>query len=228
MKGSEMYRVAVAVFVLLAPAAAYAQGPPVIEGFYPQQLVPGQTTVIHMGINGRQQVTGIEITPAAGITVKNVTTNDTRQNQGWWDITIEVAKDAAPGSRMMVATGPMVRTAPRAIMVPAAAPTISDLKVVSAVVSQPTVELQFAMTETPNAVGDAPGVFYMLHCGGEPEVGLARGKAGNGVVRVLIPNPRTQQKPGAEPLKNQCELEVRASDSKKADSNTLKTAVEFK
>jgi hypothetical protein len=68
----------------------------------------------------------------------------------------------------------------------------------------------------------------MLHCGGEPEVGLARGKFANGVVRVTIPNPRTQQKPGAEPPKNQCDLEVRASDSKNADSNTLKSTVEFK
>jgi len=212
----------------LAPAIGFAQGPPVIEGFFPQQLAPGQTTVIHMGLNGRQQVTGLEITPAAGITVKNITTNDTRQNQGWWDVTIEVAKDAAPGDRMMVATGPMLRTAPRPVMVPAQVPNISGLKIVSASVSQPTLEFQFAMTETPNVIGDAPGVFYMLRCGGEPEVGLARGTLANGVVHATIPNPRTQQKAGAEPLKNQCELEIRASDSKKADSNTLMTTVEFK
>jgi hypothetical protein len=214
--------------IYLAPAASQAQGPPVIEGFYPQQLVPGQTTVLHMGLNGRQQMTGLEITPADGIVVKNIVTNDTRQNQGWWDVTIEVAKDATPGSRTMVATGPMLRTAPRPVIVPAQVPTISDLKVVSAAISQSTVELQFAIAETPDAIGDAPGVFYMLHCGGEPEVGLARGTFANGTVRVAIPNPRTQQRPGAEPLKNQCELEVRASDSKKADSNTLKSTVEFK
>ena len=212
----------------LAPVPSFAQGPPVIEGFYPQQLVPGQTTVIHMGLNGRQQMTGLEITPADGIAVKNIATNDTRQNQGWWDVTIEVAKDAAPGNRMMVATGPMLRTAPRPVMVPAQMPRISDLKIVSAFVSQATLEFQFAMTEAPNVIGDAPGVFYMLRCGGEPEVGLARGKLANGLVHATIPNPRTQQKAGAAPLKNQCELEIRASDSKRADSNTLTTAVEFK
>jgi hypothetical protein len=214
--------------ICFGPAASFAQGPPVIEGFYPQQLVPGQTTVIHMGINGRQQVTGLEFTPADGIVVKNIATNDTRQNQGWWDVTLEVAKSATPGSRTMVATGPMLRTSPRAIAVPAQVPTISDLKVVSAAVNGPTLEFQFAIAETPNVIGDAPGVYYMLHCGGEPEVGLARGKFANGVVRVTIPNPRTQQKPGADPLKNQCDLEVRASDSKQADSNTLKSPVEFK
>jgi hypothetical protein len=68
----------------------------------------------------------------------------------------------------------------------------------------------------------------MRQCGGEPELGQPRGKCANGVVRVTIPNPRTQQKPGADPLKNQCDLEVRASDSKQADSNTLKSPVEFK
>jgi len=212
----------------LAPAAAFAQGPPVIEGFYPQQLVPGQTTVIHLGVNGRQQMTGLEFTPADGITVKNITTNDTRQNQGWWDVTIEVAKEVAPGHRRMVATGPMLRTAPRPVMVPAQVPHISELKIVSALISRATLEFQFAITETPNVIGDAPGVFYMLHCGGEPTVGLAHGKLANGVVHATIPNPRTQQKAGAEPLKNQCELEIRASDSKNADSNTLTTTLEFK
>jgi hypothetical protein len=212
----------------LAPAVSFAQGPPVIEGVYPTQLVPGQVNVLHMGINGRQQVTGLEITPAAGVTVKNIATNDTRQNQGWWDVTIEVARDAAPGKRMMVATGPMLRTVAREVTIPAQVPTISNLKVNAAAINQPTFEIQFAMAETPNEIGDRPGVYYMLHCGGEPMVGLARGKNANGVVTATLPNPRTEQKAGAEPLRNNCELEMRASDSKKADSNTLKTAVDFK
>ena len=59
-------------------------------------------------------------------------------------------------------------------------------------------------------------------------MGLERGKFANGIVHATIPNPRAQQKAGAEPLKNRCELEIRASDSKKADSNTLMTTVEFK
>jgi hypothetical protein len=212
----------------LAPAAAHAQGPSVIEGIYPTQLAPGQTTVLHMGVNGRQEVAALEIQPAAGITVKNIARSDVRQNQGWWDVTVEVAKDAAPGPRTIVATGPMLRTAPRPVTIPAHVPTISDLKINSAMVNQPTLEFQFAMAETPNEIGDAPSVWFMLHCGGEPEVGLVRGKVANGVVRASIPNPRTQMKPFADPLKTRCDLEVRASDSKMADSNTLTATVDFK
>jgi hypothetical protein len=212
----------------LAPAAAYAQGPPVIEGIYPTQLVPGQTTVLHLGINGRQDVAALEIAPAAGITVKNVARSDIRQNQGWWDVTVEVAKDAAPGNRTIVATGPMLRTAPRPIMVPARVPIISDVKINSAMVNQPTVDFQFAIAETPNEIGDSPYVWFMLGCGGEPEVGLARGNFANGIVRASIPNPRTQMKPFSNPPKARCDFEVRASDAKMADSNTLTTTVEFK
>ena len=50
----------------------------------------------------------------------------------------------------------------------------------------------------------------------------------NGVVTASIPNPRTQLKPFAPPPSSRCDLEVRASDSKMADSNTLKTTVDFK
>ena len=222
-----MYRVVLAL-VLFAPASGYAQGPPVIEGVYPTQLVPGQTVVVHMGINGRQQVTAVEVAPAAGVTVKSVTPSETRQNNGWWDVTLEVAKDAPPGNRTIVATGPMLRTAPRPITVPARVPAISDLRVTSAMVSNPTVEFQFAMTETPNEIGDRPAVWFMLHCGGEPEVGLVKGRAANGIVRASIPNPRTQMKPFADPPRSRCDLEVRASDSKMADSNTLMATVDFK
>lgn len=212
----------------LVPAASYAQGPPVIEGVYPTQLVPGQTTVLHIGVNGRQEVAALEFAPAAGVTVKNIARSDVRQNQGWWDVTVDVAKDAAPGGRTIVATGPMLRTAPRPVTIPAHVPAISDLKINSAMVNQPTVDFQFAMTETPNEIGDAPSVWFMLGCGGEPEVGLVKGKVANGIVRASIPNPRTQMKPFADPPKTRCDFEVRASDSKMADSNTLTATVDFK
>jgi hypothetical protein len=212
----------------LAPASGFAQGPPVIEGMWPTQLVPGQTSVIHVGVNGRQDVTALEFAPAAGITVKEIKRNDVRQNQGWWDVTIEVAKDAAPGARTVVATGPMLRTAARPLTIPAAVPTISDLKINSAMANQPTVDFQFAMTETPNQIGESPFVWFSLDCGDEPVVGVARGKFANGVVRASMPNPRTQMKPFANPPKPRCDFEVRATDSKMADSNMLTATVDFK
>ena len=70
--------------------------------------------------------------------------------------------------------------------------------------------------------------YHSVSHGGEPEVGVVKGKLANGVVRASIPNPRTQMKPFAPPPNTHCDLVVRASDSKMADSNTLKTAVDFK
>jgi len=223
-----MYRVVLAL-LLFTPAAGYAQGlPNVIEGYFPTQLVAGQSNVLHLGIPGRGDVTGVEVTPAAGITVKDIKRGDVREGSLFWDVTVDVASDAAPGNRTIVAVNQNGRTAPRPIAVFAHVPAISNPKIVSAAVNQPTVQLQFAMTETPNEIGDSPLVWFFLGCGGEPESGVQKGKLGNGVVTVAIPNPRTQLKPFAPPPNSHCDLEFRASDSKRADSNAIMTTVDFK
>jgi len=208
---------------------ADAQGlPNVIEGFFPTQLAAGQGNVLHLGIPGRGEVTAVEINPAAGITVKDIKRGDVREGSLFWDVTIDVASDAAPGNRTIVAVNPNGRTAPRPITVYAKVPAISNPKIVSAAVNQPTMQFKFSMTETPNEIGDAPYVWFFLGCGDEPESGVVKGKFANGVVTAAIPNPRTQLKPFARQPNNRCDLEFRASDSKMADSNTLKTTVDFK
>lgn len=224
-----MHRVLLAWLLVFAPTAGFAQGlPNVIEGFFPTQLVAGQSNVLHLGIPGRNDVSAVEFEPATGITVKDIKKGDVREGSLFWDVTVDVAPDAAPGNRTIVAVNPMGRTRPRPITVYNHAPAISNPKVVSAAVNQPTVQLQFAMTETPNDIGDAPLVWFFLGCGGEPESGVLKGKLANGTVTVAIPNPRTQLKPFAPPPNSHCDLEFRASDAKMADSNTLKTTVDFK
>jgi hypothetical protein len=211
-----------------APASR-AQGlPGVIEGLYPTQLVLGQTTVLRAAIPGRNDITAVDISPAAGIMVAGIKRGEVKEGATWWEISISVDKDAMPGTRMIVATGPMVHTAPRPLTIPAHVPTISDIRIGTAQVNQPTADFQFAMTEAPNEIGESPSVWFSLGCGGEPEVGVVKGKLANGVVRASIPNPRTQMKPFAPPPNTHCDLVVRASDSKMADSNTLKTAIDFK
>jgi len=61
-------------FIILAAAPqAGAQGlPNVIEGFFPTQLVAGQSNVLHLGVPGRGDVTAVEINPSAGVTVKDI------------------------------------------------------------------------------------------------------------------------------------------------------------
>jgi hypothetical protein len=219
----------VALIVLAMAANAGAQGlPNVIEGFFPTQLAAGQSNVLHLGIPGRGEVTGVEINPAAGITVKDIKRGDVREGSLFWDVTIDVAADATPGNRTIVAVNPNGRTAPRPITVYAKVPTISNPKIMSAAVNQPVLQIQFAMTEMPNEIGDAPYVWFFLGCGGEPESGVVKGKFASGVVTAAIPNPRTQLKPFSPPPNNRCDLEFRASDAKMAESNTLKTTVEFK
>ena len=228
MKRGLILAAALTAVTALAPPAR-AQGlPNVIEGFFPTQLAAGQTNVLHLGIPGRGDVTGVDINPAAGITVKDIKRGDIREGSLFWDVTIDVASDAMPGNRTIVAVNQNGRTAPRPITVYSHVPRIADVKIVSAQVNQPTVQLQFAMSETPNEIGAAPYVWFFLGCGGEPESGVVKGRFANGAVTAAIPNPRTQMKPFAPQPNAHCDLEVRASDSKMADSNTLKTAVDFR
>jgi len=83
-------------------------------------------------------VQSLEITPSQGIKVTKTTSRDLNQGSVWWEFTIEVAKDAAPGSRTLVAVQQNGRTAPVTLAIPAHVPSISNLKVVSA---KPTQEM---------------------------------------------------------------------------------------
>ena len=197
---------------------ARAQQQPAIEIVFPNQLVRGQTNVVHMAIPGREMFAGAEVSPAAGVTVSRVvnsTKPELSQNFAWWDVTIDVAKDAAPGPRSVVLLTANGRSTPATLTIPAHVPTISNVKVVSATASAPAVDVEFAATDENGDLGDQPYVWFTIACGGEPTVGVVRGKPTGGIVRASIPRP------AASP----CDLELRASDAQKIDSNTLKTRI---
>jgi hypothetical protein len=205
-------------------AAADAQQAPAIEVVFPNQLVRGQTNVLHLAIPSREVFQGAEVSPAAGVTVSSVTNYkkaELSQNVAWWEVTINVANDAAPGNRSLVLLMATGRTAPTTVVIPNHVPVISDLRIVSAsgIVPAPAnrsaVDVQFAAVDQSADLGDLPYVWFTISCGGEPTVGVVRGKTTAGVVRASIPRPAAAA----------CDLELRASDAQKIDSNTLKTRI---
>jgi len=221
------------VLAFLGPVAHLGDAqevPGVIGSYYPTQLIPGQTNVLNVAMGARNPVQSIEITPSTGIMVTGMKERDLHQGSIWWEFTLAVAKDAAAGPRKLVAVQPPGRTAPVTIMIPNHFPSISDVRILSALVNQPTVDLQFAALDQGGTFGDSPYVWFTLGCGpGQPEVGVVRGKFANGAIRVSIPNPRTLAgRAGAPAAGNHCDLQVRATDSSSTDSNTAKTTVDFK
>jgi hypothetical protein len=98
-------------------------------------------------------------------------------------------------------------------MIPDHVPAISDVRVVSATPS--AVDVQFAAADEKSDLGDLPYVWFTIACGGEPSVGVVKGKPMGGTVRASIPRPAAAA----------CDLELRASDSKKIDSNSLETRI---
>ena len=219
----------------LGPAAAMSHAqqqpqPPVIDSYFPKQLGRGQTMVVSVAVGGRQLPQSAEISPAAGVTVTGIKQSGAGQGAlGWWDITISVANDAAPGKRTLTLVTPAGRSNPLPITIASHAPSISALSIVAAQTNQPTVDLQFTVADSASDLGDTPNVGFTLQCGvGEPEQGVVRGNATGGVVRAGIPNPRTRKGPGAPAVADRCDLQVRVTDSIGTESNSVKTIVEFR
>jgi hypothetical protein len=195
---------------------ALAQQPPAIEIVFPNQLVRGQTTVVHIAIPSREMFTGAEVSPAAGVTVSRVMNSkkpELSQNVAWWAVTIDVASDAAPGPRTLALLMANGRSTPAAVVIPAHVPSIADVRVAQA--SPQTIDIQFSATDDSGDLGDQPYVWFTVTCGGEPTVGVVKGVRMGNAVRASIPRPA----PAA------CDLELRASDSQKIDSNTMKVTV---
>jgi hypothetical protein len=202
---------------LLPARAVYAQQTPAIEIALPKQLVRGQTTVVHVAIPSREVFQGAELSPAAGVTVagvSNLKKSELSQNVAWWDVTINVARDAPPGPRSLVLLTSAGRSTAATLVVPSHVPAIADLRVASATPQR--VDVQFGATDESADLGNLPYVWFTIACGGEPTVGVVRGRAMGAAVTASIPRPA----PAA------CDLEVRASDTQKNDSNVLKTRVQ--
>ena len=217
------------VLVLVAAAPAFAQETPgVIGSYYPSQLARGRTTVLNLALGRNNPVTSIEITPSAGITVQSTANRDLNQGSIWYTFTVNVAADAAPGPRTVVAVQRTGRTAPVTVMIPDHAPAISNLRVVAAQASRPSIDVQFSASNPGGKFGDAPYVWFTLSCGPQPEQGVIRGKADGGTIRASIPNPRTLQDKAAAPSTgNHCDLELRATDESNTDSNTATVSFDF-
>ena len=217
---------------LLSVASVLGQGAPrpqAIETVYPRHAARGQTTVINVAIVSKDAVQAAEISPSTGVTVSGIkgSSSETEQAIGWWEITLDVAKDAAPGDRSLVLVLRMGRTVPATISVPTHVPTISDLRIAPPQSNQPTVELQLAAADAAGDLGDAPYVWFTAGCGGEPLVGAVRGTVSAGLVRAVLPNVR-KAAGGGTPAAGRCDLQVRVTDSTGIDSNTVKTTIEFR
>src|SRR5262245_56268447 len=213
--GIEVSRVlACLAFIGTAQISFAQQAPGVIGSVYPTQLIPGQRTSVHVALGRNNPVQSIEITPSAGITVSDMTSRDLNQGSVWWEFTVTLAKDVAPGPRTLVAVQQTGRTAPVTLLVPDHVPNISSLKVVSAQTNQPTIDLQLTASDQGGTFGGTPKVWFLLACGpGQPEAGIVRGKSDSGTVRASSPNPRMpQEHAGAAATGIQCHLRVRLTE----------------
>jgi hypothetical protein len=223
-----------ALVIALGPGARISgaqqpQGPVVIGSYYPTQLIPGQTTVLRVALVRNNPVLSLEITPSQGITVTKTASRDLNQGSVWWEFTLNVAKDAAPGARTLVGVTQNGRTPSVTLTIPDHVPSVSNLKVLAAKSDQPEIQLQLSAADQGGAFGATPYVWFLLACGpGQPETGAVRGSFAGGILRASIPNPRLLQVRAGAPSKgNHCDLDVRATDSSGVDSNTATTAFDF-
>jgi hypothetical protein len=188
------------------------------ETFYPRHAGRGQATVISVAVPSPAPVKSAEVSPPDGVTVAGIkgTGSGSEQNIGWWEISLDVAKDAMPGDRSLVLVLERGRTMPITVTIPSHVPTISNLRVGAPQPNQSTVELQVAAADAGGDLGESPYVWFTADCGDEPVVGALPGKVSTGTVRVALPR-----------LSGKCDLQVHVTDATGIESNTLKTALEF-
>lgn len=218
---------------LLSVVSLFGQGTPQpqvrVETVYPRHVARGQSTVLNVAVPSRDIVLAAEISPSTGVTVSSLkgTSSESEQAIGWWEVTLDVAKDAAPGDRSLILVmKTMGRAAPTTISIPTHLPTISDLKVPPQS-NQATFDVTFAVADTARDLGDAPYVWFMADCGvEEPIAGAVRGKVNGGIVRAVFPHLRRAAVAGT-PATGKCDFQVRLTDSSGIESNTLKSSVEF-
>jgi len=225
--------VGITLVACLGPGARFvgAQQPVAIESVFPAQVPRGQSTVLNVAVPGAALIVqSAEISPAAGVTVSGIKRVADSQNIAWWEVTVDVAQDAALGNRTLILVMPMGRrTLPATITIPSHIPRISDLKIASAQSNQPTIELQFAAADESADLGDSPYTWFTIDCGA-PVVGVVNGKTTardtrNVVMHATVPNPRIA---AGAPATSKCDLRVRVTDSNGIESNTLNTTVDFK
>ena len=172
--------------------------------------------MIHIAIPSREMFQGAEISPAAGVTIASVANSkrsELSQNVAWWDVTVTVARDAAPGSRSLVLVTAAGRSTPTGLMIPDHVPAISDVRVVSATPS--AVDVQFAAADEKGRPRRSPGT-----SGSRSRVAESRRSASS---READRRHRAgiDSTSAAAP----CDLELRASDAQRIDSNSLKTRI---
>ena len=220
--------VAVIGLLLLPPAVSAQEVPGVVGSIYPTQLVRGQSTVLHLALGRNNPVQALEFTPADGITVTGTSSRDLNQGSVWWEFTVNVAANAAPGPRTLVVVQERGRTAPATLTVPDHLPNITNLRVTSAQANRPTVDVQFNASNPAGKFNETPYVWFLLSCGPQPEMGVVRGRADAATIRASIPNPRTLQDKAAAPSTGtHCDLQLRATDESNTDSNTATVTFDF-
>src|SRR5262245_49028581 len=208
---------------------AAAQQPLRLEGTYPRQLPMGERTVVNVVLPTMDEFK-TEIAPPQGVTVSGVTRAESFQgNNTWWGIALDVAKDAAPGDRMLTLRFQGGRTVQGTVTIPAHVPRIADLRIVGAQPNQAALDVEVAAIDGSGDLGTTPHVWFSSACGDMPLPGVVRGtvtgtRDGGSVVRAIVPRPA----PGRNaPATAKCDLQVRVADSAGSESNTLSTTVAY-
>src|ERR1044071_8826749 len=189
-------------FALVASVFALAQGAQQqqyrVEGLYPRYAPRGQTTIINVAVPSPDAVQRAEISPPTGVVVSGIkgSGSGSEQNVGWWEITLDVAADAASGDRSLVLVMPKGRTQPTTVSIATHAPAISNIRIAAPQPNEATLDLQVTVADAGGDLGQSPYVWFTAECGGDPIAGALRGKVTNGVVHAALPNVRKAAKDG--------------------------------
>jgi hypothetical protein len=215
--------------VLALAVTGSPEGEVKMTNFSPTQLARGHVTEVGALIDEKAVLQSAEATPADGVSVGEIKVLDDKRSDGMkrWSLVFTVDKQAEPGKRSVVLVTSGGRTAPQEVEIPPHVPEIGRFSVTKVQRKPLLVELSVSVSDAGNDLGDSPGLFYVLRCGGSFMGSIAKAKAvrvgpGRSQVTVSIDQP---DQAVLEPVV--CDLEVTLSDEKGYDGR-LQTTVDFK
>ena len=198
---------------------------PQIEGFYPTQVLRGETTEITVRGKHFATIQSVEITPSEGVSVGEI---KEKEKGKAWTLVMVVGQEAQPGERSVVVVTPQGRLAAQTIRIPNHIPRITEIKVLSTKRAGGAVEFEATVFDEAGDLGPNPHMVVTILCGGPVYLSGTTGDkvtakdSTNSVVHVSVSGY------GISLPRMACKMEAGIQDQNRNQSKQVSTPVEFK
>ena len=199
------------------------------RGFSPKQLNPAGAREIMIVLASSVSLKSIEVDPSDGVSVADIKELMTSGDERQWRATMSVKAGTRAGERSAVLVTSEGRSAPIAVTIPAHAPRILYVNLLSVERSPMQIRASAFVQDEKDDLGASPQVTTVVQCGSDPNKSIANvlevsewGNHRYQIVFVISGGPSSRLANEAS-----CSLNVTVADQAKSEGD-LKTEIPAK